>query len=349
MKLKSFLVTALVTTFLFSCSKDNDDNNEPLGDYDNGVLVLNQGTMGNSNASVSFIPEDFSAIENDIFAATNSTVLGDVAQSIGFNENEAWIVVNNSGKIEVVDRHSFESITTISAYLESPRYVTFANGKAYITDWGDPEAGFDDYIAIINLENYTMEDYVLVSEGPEQIVAQNGKLYVSHKGGYHNNHIISVIDGTSVTEIPVHDIPDEMFFDEQGDLWVLSEGIFDWSGGGGDTVGAISEIDTETNEVVQTFEFEMPHHPSLMTYEDGMIYYELNNEIYEMPIDSNTLPTEAIISGDFYGMDVENGYLYATDAGNFDGAGELIIFDLDTNTEVTSFTTGVAPAGVYFN
>ena len=48
MKFSKLVFVALVSSiFLTSCS-DNDDNNEtPLGSYDNGVLILNQGGFGN--------------------------------------------------------------------------------------------------------------------------------------------------------------------------------------------------------------------------------------------------------------------------------------------------------------
>ena len=39
---------------------------------------------------------------------TNDEDLGNVVQSIGFTENEAFIVANVSNKINVVNRYTFE-------------------------------------------------------------------------------------------------------------------------------------------------------------------------------------------------------------------------------------------------
>ncbi len=48
--------------------------------------------------------------------------------------------------------------------------MTFANGKGYVTDWGDGGSATDDVVAIINLATNTVESSISVGEGPEQII-----------------------------------------------------------------------------------------------------------------------------------------------------------------------------------
>lgn len=348
MKFKNFLFTAIFASTLFSCSNDDDNSYQPLGVYDNGAIILNEGGFGNSNASISFVSDDLEAIENNVFSSMNGQDLGDVAQSIGFNGAEAYIVVNNSNKIEVVDRYSFGSITMITNGLAAPRYFAVSDNTGYVTNWGDPTDATDDYVAVINLSDYSVETTIPVSEGPERIAVANGKVFISHLGGYSTNNVISVIEGENVSEITVNDNPDEMFV-ENGSLYVLSQGITDWSGNGNDTAGAIQKINISTNEVEQTIEFEVSNHPSQMVFENGKIYYSAGGEIFEMDANATTLPTNSILSGYFYGMAAENGLLYVTDAGNFASQGTLKIFDLGTYNEVASFSTGIGPNQIYFN
>src|SRR5690606_29543929 len=112
MKIKNNLVLALSLLVLsFSCSSDDDSNQqEPQGAYENGILITNEGNYGQGNGTVTFISDDFSYAEQKVFFNVNGTLLGDTAQSIGFYEDLAYIVVNNSQKIEVVNRYTFQSV-----------------------------------------------------------------------------------------------------------------------------------------------------------------------------------------------------------------------------------------------
>ena len=94
---------ALASSILFvSCSNDDDSTPDiPLGIYDNGVLIVNEG--GTSGGTISFINNDLTAFENNIFNAVNpSQGIGIYVQSIFFDGDRAFIVSNGSNKITVV-------------------------------------------------------------------------------------------------------------------------------------------------------------------------------------------------------------------------------------------------------
>ena len=66
MKFSKVVVAVLVSTFLFvSCTDDNEENEAPLGNYDNGLLILNQGGYGKGNASISYLSDDFVKQQNN--------------------------------------------------------------------------------------------------------------------------------------------------------------------------------------------------------------------------------------------------------------------------------------------
>ena len=72
MKFSKLILTALLGSFfLFSCT-DDDNGGNPLGDYDNGVLILNQGGFGNGNASVSYLSEDMNTFQNNILTMSQA-------------------------------------------------------------------------------------------------------------------------------------------------------------------------------------------------------------------------------------------------------------------------------------
>lgn len=346
--LLSLFTLAILTT---SCSSDDDNNVIPRGDYENGIIVLNQGSFNSGNASVSFLANDFSTVENNVFETVNTELLGDTAQNIAFNQDLAYIVVNNSQKIEVVNRYTFASVASITTGFDNPRYMAIANGKGYVTNWGG-------YVAVIDLATNTVSSTIPVESGPEQIIVKDNLIYVSHKGGFGSNNKISVIDATTdtvTTTITVNDLPDEMFFNNQSELVVLCQGrtIYnsDYTEIIGHTDASISKINVTDNSVISSIIFNETEHPSFMAYANGNYYYLLNGKLYEMADSATDLPTTEKLTPTasyIYGMSVREGKVYFSDA-SFTEASTLRVYDLNSGTETNTFEVGVGASEIYFN
>jgi hypothetical protein len=59
---------------------------------------------------------------------------------------------------------------------------------------------------------------------------------------------------------------------------------------------------------------------------------------------------ETVLEGvGFYTMEVNNGRLYGTDAGDYASNGTVAIYDLNTEQLIKSLTVGIIPGGIYFN
>ncbi len=182
-------------------------------------------------------------------------LLGDTGQDIGLNGEYAYVVMNISNKIEVVNRYTFVKVATIANGLVNPRYIAFANGKAYVTNWGDGTDATDDYVAVIDLATNAVTSNISVAEGPERIVEENNKLYVTHKGGYNYGNTVTVINSsndTVATTITVGDVPNTLEI-EDGKLYVMSEGTPSW--GGTETAGQLDVINLNNNTVTKTIDF----------------------------------------------------------------------------------------------
>lgn len=352
---KIILSILTISLFTFSCSNDDDiAPSVPLGDYENGILVVGEGGFTTSG-TVSFVSEDTGSTTNDIYFDVNNEDVGSFFQSIGFNDDQAYLVVDN-GVISIVNRYTFEKTGSISTGLSSPRYISFSNGKGYVSNWGDTGSDVDDYIAVINLSTNTVESTIPVGLGPEQLITVDNKLFVSHKGAFGINNIVSVIDlsNNAVDTITLDDKPDEMLINEDGDLIVLSEGatLYDQDFNiVGETDASLNKIDVSSNTVISSLNFTNGDHPSLMSYENGNLYYVLNNKVYTMTDSDQTLPANSILDlsvGFAYGMSINDSKLYVNDA-NFAGQSALVVFDLNTLTELETFTVGLAASKIYFN
>ncbi|UOY07005.1 YncE family protein [Muricauda sp. SCSIO 64092] len=327
--------------------------------FENGILVVHEGNFNQGNASVSFISDDYSRVENGIYKSVNEVdAWGDTAQSMAFDGRFGYIVLNASKRIEVVDRYTFESVATIGGAgaddFLNPRYMTVVNGKGYVTNWGDTFNPDDDFIAVINLENNTVESKISVPEGPERLLAKDNTVYVAH-GNFSGNNIVSVIDATtdSVTDtITVGTTPSSLQFDADGKLWVLSSGYSPWGpqDPNPEVAGQLDRIDVSSNDVEATFDFALTEHPRFLSINEGVLYYYLASSIYPLETDATELPSISVITTNigFYRMSVIDGKLYGVNQ-SFVENGTLEVYDLSNNSLLLSQEVSIGPGEVYIN
>ena len=90
------------------------------------IFVLNEGQLGSNNATLDFIRVREGLYVTGAFRKMNPDVgggLGDVGNDIAVHGDEVWMVINNSGIVEVV---SAEDETEIAAIpVPTPRSIAF--------------------------------------------------------------------------------------------------------------------------------------------------------------------------------------------------------------------------------
>lgn len=358
MKTIKLLFKLLLLTVVFTSCSDSSEP-EVLGDYENGLIISSEGAFGSKDGSVSFVNDDLSTeASNYIYEAVNGAQLGGLVQSIAFNDDYAYVILNDANSVAIVDRYTFETVGSINTGFDNPRYMAVIGDKGYVTNWGeDTYTTNDDYLAVIDLNTNTLEaSTISLSFGVEQIVAFGDKLYVSHKGAYTSNNIISVVNtanNNTVTEITVNDSPDEIIVDDAGNLIVLCEGNTlynaDWSVAG-ITTASISFINTSTNEVTNTIEFPENENASLLAYENGNVYYyqSATAMVYTINESATSLASSGLDVNSIYGMSVNGGNLY-TVTYNFVDLSELIVYNLTSGAEVYRNELGLGASKIYFN
>lgn len=359
MNLKKLVFGALFSVVFFTSCSDDDDTivETPLGAYDNGVLILNQGGFTKGNASMSYLSEDLNTFQNNIFALVNPTItLGDVGQDVGFYNEFAYIVVNNSNKIEIVNRYTMAHVATISTGLSNPRYIVFNNGKGYVSNWGDGMVTADDYIAVINLLDNKLLTPIPVTEGPEQMAVANNKLYVAQKGGFGSGSTVTVINlsTNAVSSINVGDVPNSLEI-SGGTLYVLSGGkLPSWIDNTGETTGKLSKINLSNDTVTNSIDFPMTSHPSNLEVDANDMYYTIGKDIFKTTTSATELPSNSFFTTKpqnvkvLNSFEVQNGKIYVGDAGDYSSDGNVHVYS-STGTLESSKTVGIIPAGFYFN
>ncbi len=361
--MKKIALFAFISSLLLvSCDPESSQQTSytPLGDYDSGVLVLNQGNYQGNNSEISFISFDLNTLNNSIFSTVNPTLtLGDTGQDIGFYNQYAYVVLNESSKIQIINRYTMQNLGAIETGLNNPRYIAFANGKGYVTNWGDGGDPSDDYVAVINLETKTITTTISVTEGPERIIENAGKLYVAHSGGFGYGNTVSVINEATneVSSIVVGDVPNAMQINE-GFLWVSCGGKPSYSGN--ETAGKIVKINLNNNTISSTFPFSVStNHPSNLVIYGSFVYFTKDTGIYKMALNDTSLPaTPAFTTTNqgvygIYSFAIKSNHIYVGDAGDYTTNGKVLIYSLGTNTPIGTLekehSVGVIPTGFYFN
>lgn len=355
--LKYTVLSALLALLVISCTSEDREvpveDPPPSGDYSNGIFILNEGNFGSVNASVSFLDSN-ETVFNSIFSNVNNSNLGDTAQSMGFNGDNAYIVVNNSATIEVVNRNTFERITTITNQIINPRYIVFSGNQGFVSNWGDPNDVNDDYIAVLNVDTNQVVNTISVTEGPERLLIHNGKLYVAHKGGFGYGNTLSVIDISTqnvVDSIPVADVPDSMVI-HNNSLYVICTGKLPFTQD--ETLGEIFKIDTANHTVDSSIPFPEGVHPRFLEQAGNTLYYVVESAVFIIAISDFQLPSAPLFETSntgveiLYGFTLHDGNMYVTDAKDYVSNGEVFVYNLN-GTLQNQFTVDIIPNSLYFN
>lgn len=341
MKLKNLYLGIIASAFLFaSCSNDDDNNDAPLGAYDNGVLILNEGNFGTPNASVSFVSNDLNTFQNDIFKLVNTPmVLGDVAQSMSFSNEKAFIVVNNSNEVEVVNRYTFKSLGTITEKLQNPRYSVVLNDKLYVTN------SISRAVTVYDAKTFAYIASIPLNKTAERIVAANGKLYVTN-AAYGSGTDVTVINPASNTVSKTITLANGInsIEEKNGSVYVLS---------GTSTKNTLSKINTST-DTATSFEAIATKSALNMDIDGDKIYYTQATEVYAINLTATAFSDKALFSvkdsswSTFYGFGVIDGKIYSGDANAFTSDGTVTVYS-STGTALKTLTAGKGPNGFYSN
>ena len=359
LKIIGMIVLAIST--LESCKKDTPTPSVTEGNYEQGYFVSNEGGFGSGNGSISFISGD-NTVENNVFASVNSFLLGDVVQSMNVINDKAYIVVNNSYKIEVANINSMTHVASIEGgYFQSPRYILQVDEhKAYVSDWG---GGFGGSIVIIDLESNIQTGLIYNGSSPEGLVKAGDKVFTADGGyGWFSSSprvsVINTITDEIESTIDVGDVPRSIQVDVNGDVWVLCEGATNydstWSYIESHTAGQLIRINGVTAQIEETFIFaDSTQHPSnLVINNAGTTLYFSNGgwtkAVYAFDIAATELPTTALISKSFYSLGCNGGYIYGTDAVDYMQNGWSYRYTT-SGIIVDSAQVGIIPGGYCFN
>lgn len=206
------------------------------------VFVLNEGSMGTNSSTLDFLRISDGTYVTGAFKKMNPDAeagLGDVGNDIAVHGDEVWIVVNNSGVVEVLSAKDETEIAAIA--VPTPRNIAFDETYAYVSSWAGAYFGGitnpNGKVYRINLSTRKVEGSVEVGLQPEGLACYGGKLYVANSGGisstlppdYAYDNTISIIDTRTfqVTKTVVGQINQkDVYSDGTGNIYITTLGNY---------------------------------------------------------------------------------------------------------------------------
>lgn len=308
-----------------SCTPEHPDNQEFV--KTEGVFVLNEGNFTYGNASLSFFDLAANQLENQVFFRANGFPLGDIACSMTLTDSLAYICVNYSGKVVIINTTTFTHEGTIAG-LTSPRFLLLLDEeKAYVSDL------YAEELTIINPKNQTVTGSINTGCSTEQMIRWKEDVLVLNWS--FGNQLLKIdVQKDSVTDsLTVRYQPNSMVVDHLDRLWILSDGGYPGSPAGNE-IPALTLVSVDEMKVLEIIEFpdinDSPNHLQINQTGDTLYFLSsgwsgqgsMEPGIYRMPVSSHTLPTEAWIAqqkNNFYsmGIDPENSTVYVSDAKDY--------------------------------
>lgn len=327
----------------WACMDYGPLDEELFGVPERGLLIACEGNFGGDNASLSFYVPAKRQLENNVFLRANGMKLGDVAQSVAVRGKRAYVVVNNSGAVYVIDTDTFQ-VTGLIEGVVSPRYIHFTNDTtAYITDLYDPR------ITVIDTRTNRIRSRIPMNghKSTEQM-AQWGDYVFVNCWSYDNK--ILVVDAARnrlIDSIEVGPQPSSLALDRNGKLWTVTDGR---------TAGipaALYRIDAQTRRIEQSYPFASGDHPSALALNGARdTLYFINGDVWRMDVSAQTLPAAPFLpytNTTYYGVTVDplSSEVYVADAIDYVQRGVVYRFTA-RGIPVDTLRVGITPGAFCF-
>ena len=182
-KYRFFRHVGILSLLAFAISCVNDPVERPLGQFERGVLILNEGSFGANDGELYHYDPTTEVLQANVFESTNSRPFAGLMQRVRA-EGEYLYLVANTGKVEIVDAADLSSIGAVNdAKLQIPRDLQVAGQKLFISDFGPYDASWNNsesFVAVVTgLRGGTVSAQIPVPSRPEGMALIDGRVWVA--------------------------------------------------------------------------------------------------------------------------------------------------------------------------
>ena len=338
------LLILLVAIILIANACKPDDTNQPSNTTLDAtkMLVLNEGNFMWGNASISLydLNKD-SILFDDIYQNKNNEALGDVLQSATFIDDKIYLVVNNSGKIVVVDKHTLKKVNEVSG-LGSPRAIVDGlNGYLYVSDL------YANEIKVLNKTDLSIDKHIAINGWTEKLVVYNNRLYVSNVTSKYI-YIINTSNNILIDSVNIGYGTNGMLLDNNHKLWITTIGKSDEA-----ILPNISRFTINTSSLSLDVKLDLSSNSASFLCSNKTkekIYYRIGESIYTMNSTASSLPTSSLFTKSgaiIYGLGIEpnTGDIFISDAMDYVQKSTIYRYSADGTQLKSSKKAGIISNG----
>jgi DNA-binding beta-propeller fold protein YncE len=333
-----------LSLLLFSC---NDTGSErPLGEYETGILIMNEGAFGSNDGEVYHLDPISGTLKPDIFEAANNRPFAGLLEDLVLEEDRLFLVAN-TGKVEIVNAGDFKSLGAVSNDLDQPRSLAVVGSKLFISDYGPYDANYntpDSYVAVVDgLNGGPIKKKIEVSNQPEDLFVFGKYLFVA--GAEEGK--VEIIDAEKETIFKTLEVSGspKQFFEVAGVLWLYSTG---------DSEVYFQSFRLDNLTKANFLTLPLSNATGRITFDkEGIIYIltssgwpDYKDAVAKVSIVNSTFEPEWIKGSGFYGIafDAKQDLLYVSNAKGFQGNGTVTVYRKNGQVD-SEITVGRGPSG----
>ncbi len=301
-----------------------------------GMLIGSEGNFQWGNATLNFKDNKTGTLYEDVYRTVNQKPLGDVLQSMCIWGDKIYLVLNNSGKIEIINKHSFKSEGSIMG-LRAPRFILPISAQtAYVSDL------YDNHIAVVNLKTLQVSSKIACPGWTEEMLKFGESVFVCNK---YQSYLYIIDTKTNI-------LSDSIFIgygaislvlDKTNKLWVLTTGN---ATGNNKVEPQLHCINPLQNSIEKSMGLGLGNLPIKLVMNDSKDkLFWLVQDVWSMNITDAAKPTAVFIPSNertFYGLGYD-GYqkqILITDAKDYVQKSELLIYN-ENGKYIKSFRAGI--------
>lgn len=344
----SRVVLVLIVSFILSACRDDPATYQPGLSIPGGrgVYILNEGLFGQGNAALSYYDLLNGQVYHDVFGRINGRNLGDVGNAMVVQGDLAYIVVNNSHKIEIVTLATCVSRGTIAFPAgTSPRQMVFVNDSiALVTSLTNGE------VLVVDVRTRTVRQSIAVGGGPDGLAIAGGKAFVANSE-YGVGRTVSVIDVASLSVLQTMEVGDNVYDVmriSDDIIYILCAGFYnDYNDPNDDTPAWVYAMNTTTLSIVDSV--FIGDHAFKMAAGGSRCYVPVADTVRVINTQSHTAEGTVANGTFYYGVAVDpvSGDILLADARTYTVPGAVQIYS-PGGVLKRQFDAGIIPGAFAF-